>query len=79
MEADFTRLGRACASVLGPWGSSRWLVVLGSCSMGMLLPPRVGAANWASENPRGSSPGQLELAGSTRNGGRYCTAGLSLF
>ena len=32
MEADFTRLGRACSGVFGLWGSFRGLVVLGSCS-----------------------------------------------
>ena len=59
MEADFTQLSRACSGVLGLWSSSRWLAVLGKCSTGVLHPPRVGEASWATENPRSSSPGQL--------------------
>ena len=35
MEADFTRLGRAYSGVSELWGSSRELVVLGSCSTGV--------------------------------------------
>ena len=59
MEADFIQLCRTCSSIFGLWGSSRWLAVLGSCSTGVLHPPRVEAASWAAENPRGSSPEQL--------------------
>ena len=59
MEADFTHLGRVCSGVFGLWGSSRRLAVLGSCSTGVQHPPRVGEASWATENPRGSSSGQL--------------------
>ena len=33
--------------------------MLGSCSSGVQHPLRVVAASWATENPRGSSPGQL--------------------
>ena len=64
MEADFTQLGRACSGVTGLLGSSGGLVVLVSCSRGVQHPPRVGAASWAAENPRDSSPGQQGLAGS---------------
>ena len=59
MEADFTWLGRVCCGVLGLWGSSRGLMVLGSCPTGVLHPLRVGAGSWAAKNPKGSSPGQL--------------------
>ena len=59
MGAYFTWLGRACSGVFGLWGSSRRLAVLGSCSTGVLHPLRAGAASWATENLRGSSPGQL--------------------
>ena len=78
MEADFTWLGRTCSGVSGVWGSSRGLVVLGSCSTGVQHPLRAGVASQATEKPRGSSPGQLQLAGLPRNGSRFCTAGLSL-
>ena len=59
MKVDFTWLGRACSGVFGLWGSSRLLVVLGSCSTGVQHPPRAGAASWTAENLRFSSPGQL--------------------
>ena len=75
MEADFTWLGRACSGVTGLWGSSRGLAVLVSCSMGVQHPPRVGAASWAAENPRDSSPGQQRLAGSHSNEGRFAQPG----
>ena len=42
---------------LGCGGSCRGLAVLGSWFTGVQHPPRVGAASWATENPRGSSPG----------------------
>ena len=79
MEADFMQPGRACPGVSGLWGSSRVLVVLDICSTGVLHPPRVGEASWATENPRGSSPGQPGLAGPPPNGGRFSIVGPSLF
>ena len=60
MEADFTRLGRACSGVTGLWGSSRGLVVLVSCSMGVQHPPRAGAASCAAENPRALPQGSRD-------------------
>ena len=80
MQADFTWLGKACFGVFRLWGSSRWLVVLGSCSRGVWHPPpRVGAASWAAENPRGLFSRAAELGGLPWDGGRCCTTGLSLF
>ena len=79
MEADFMLLGRDCSGVFGLCGSSRGLVVLGTCSTGVLHPLSVGVAIWATENPRGSSPGHLELGGPPQNGGQFFMAGLSLF
>ena len=79
MEADFTRLGRACSGIFGLWGSCRgWqccAAVLQECS----TPPRAGAASWATENPRGSSPGQPDLEGLPENVGRFFMAQPSLF
>ena len=75
MEADFTQLGRSCSDVTGLWGSSRGLAVLVSCSTGVQHPPSAGAASWATENPRGSSPGQQGLAGSHSNRGRFARLG----
>ena len=48
-------------------GSSRGLLVLGSCSLGVQLPLRPGTASWAVANPRGSSPGQLHSGGLCEN------------
>ena len=67
MVADFTRSCRACSGVFGLWGSSRGLVVLGSCFAGVQRPPRFGAAIWVTENPRGSSPGQSDSEGLSEN------------
>ena len=79
MEAVFTQPGRACPGVFGLWGSCRGLAVLGSCSTGVQHSLRAGAASWASENPRGSSPGQPDLEGLPENVGRFFMAQLSLF
>ena len=79
MEVDSTWLGRACSGVSGLWGSSRGMAVLDSCYTGVQHPLRVGAASWAAENSRGSSPGHPELAGPPFNAGRFCMAGPSLF
>ena len=79
MEADFTQPGRICSGVLGLWGSCRGLAVLGSYSTGVQHPPGAGAASWAAENPRGSSPGEPELEGLPENGSRFFTAQPSLF
>ena len=70
MEADFTQPSRACSGVFGLWGFCRGLVVLGSCSSGVQHSPRVGAAIWATENPRGSSPGQPNSEGLPEDVGR---------
>ena len=78
MEADFTQQGRAYSGVSGLWGSSTVLPGLDSCSMGVQLPLRAGAPSWATENPKDSSPGQLELAGLLCNGNRFCMAVQSL-
>ena len=40
-------------------GSCSRLAVLGRCSTGVQHPSRVGAAGWATKNPKDSSPGQL--------------------
>lgn len=79
MEADFTRPGRAFSGVFGLWDSCRGMVVLGSCSMGVQHLLMAGAASWAAENPRGSSPGQPDLEGLPENVGRFFTARMSLF
>ena len=47
-----------CSGVFGPQGSPQWLVVLGSCSMGVLHLPRAGAASCAAENPRAARIGR---------------------
>ena len=67
MGVDFTQLGRACSGVFGLWSSCRGLVVLGSCSVGVQYPQSAGAASWATENPRGSSPGQPDSEGLPKN------------
>ena len=46
---------------LGCGGSCRGLAVLGSYSTGVRHPPRATVASWATRNPRGSSPGQLNM------------------
>ena len=63
MEADCAQPGQVCSSFLDGGGSCRGLRVLGSCSTGVQNPPRVGTASQDAENPLGSSPGQLGLAG----------------
>ena len=63
MEADFAQLGQGFSSSLGDGGSCRGLTVLGSSTTGVQKCQSVGAASWDAENPMGSSPGQLGLAG----------------
>ena len=55
---SFHILTKLVANFLGCRGSSRWLVVLSSYSMGVGHPLRALAGSRATGNPRGSSPGQ---------------------
>ena len=54
----FHSLAELVAAFLGCRGSSRGLVVLRSCSVGVVHPLGAWVASRAAENPRGSSPGQ---------------------
>ena len=55
---SFHSLAKLVAAFLGCRGSSRGLVVLSSYSVGVGHPLRALVASRATENPRGSSPGQ---------------------
>ena len=59
MEEDFAWLGWAFLAFLGCGGSCRGLPVWASSSSGVQHPLNVGVASWATEEPRGTSPGQL--------------------
>ena len=62
-------LAKLVAAFLGFRGSYRELAVLCSSSVRVRLPPRAGAASWAAETPRGSSPGQPNSEGRPENVG----------
>ena len=67
---SFHDLAMLVLAFLGYGGSCRRLAVLGRCSIGVQHPPSAGEASWATANPRGSSPGQPNLEGLSKNVGR---------
>ena len=74
MKADVQWANRTCSGVFWAMGPLKVFGGDGSCSMGVQHLPRVEAASRAAGRQRGTSLGQLELAGPPCNEGRHPVA-----